>query len=91
MLEPFTAEQSARMLIEEMAYDNGGGFGYSPETFQKLVDACQKFTNNGERLDELTCYEIATGEVTELEETFGHIEGYEELNNCLNKIFNGDG
>lgn len=84
----------ARLMMEAMQYDNGMCDRYNRETYpdkwvELIRQAAEKFfQSNPELLNEETIEEIGTGgEESEMEEKYGHLEGWKELNRVLGHYF----
>lgn len=86
----------AKELMREIMYDNGMVNRWNPEVYpKKCVDSISVaagifFEKNPDVLTNEHINNICCGEYTENQEKYGILEGYSELDEALNKYFNGE-
>lgn len=84
----------AKQLMKEIMYDNGMVDRWHPEKYpKKYVDKISLvagvfFENNPDVLTNEDIENICCGELSENEEMYGKLHGYENLSKALNDYFN---
>lgn len=84
----------AKRLMETIAYCNGAVNRWNPMKYpekhlSKLTEVAGKFFDeNPEMLTDDDILEMCDGEVTEIKNRYGKLDGWNELNIALNEYFN---
>jgi hypothetical protein len=79
----------ADALIEALEDDNGGPFPATVRQRRALVAGVHKMLAAGCLFTQEDVDEIATGEAGEVQANYGQVDGFSEVTNALDSIFNG--
>ena len=86
----------AKSLMEDIAYSNGAVDRWHPMKYPKkhlneiAIVAGSFFDKYPELLTDDDIMEMCDGEVTEVADKYGKLEGWDKLNIALNNYFNRD-
>lgn len=83
-----TNDDIFKMLMEEMEADNMCNFTATKEQRERALSAINVMVSTGFKFTREVCQTMTAGEATKMDDLFGSIAGYPELNEILNEIFN---